>query len=90
MENSQTVPTPGKMPPLSMWQQGLHPLKRCFSAYGKAQRVRPYTTQIFSSMAIYACGDMSAQHIRGEGYSPMGTIRSIIIGGVAAIPAYKW
>ena len=47
-------------------------------------------TQVFNSMFIYSIGDMSAQYIRGEGYGPMGTLRSMIIGGVAAIPSYTW
>ena len=90
VEKSQTILTPGAVPPLSVWQQGLYPLKRGFSAYGRAQRTRPYTTQVLSSIAIYACGDVSAQYMGGDGYNPMGTLRSMIIGGIAAIPAYKW
>jgi dihydroorotate dehydrogenase len=59
-------------------------------AYGRAQRKRPYVVQVCSALVIYAAADVSAQRIRGKEYDPKRTARSLAIGAVAAIPAYRW
>ena len=50
------IPTPNNVPTLPFWQR-LGPLTRAAQAYGRAQRKRPYTTQLCSSLVIYFCSD---------------------------------
>lgn len=68
----------------------LGPLTRAVQAYGRAQRKRPWATQVCTSLAIYICADLSAQHISGKEYDAERTCRSIIIGGTASIPNFEW
>ncbi|KAI5845788.1 hypothetical protein DFP73DRAFT_402800 [Morchella snyderi] len=69
------------------------PVVRTFDRYGQAQRKRPYVTQLLTSIAIYALGDLNAQFLFGEegvAYDPVRTGRNIAIGGVFSIPSYLW
>jgi dihydroorotate dehydrogenase len=50
------VPTPNNVPTLNFWQR-LGPLTRAAQAYARAQRKRPYTTQVCTSLFIYLCSD---------------------------------
>jgi protein Mpv17 len=84
-----SIPVPSTVATLPLWQR-LGPLTRAFSAYGRAQRTRPYTTQFLSSLAIYFCGDMSAQSLSGEAYDPFRTLRALVIASGSSIPNYKW
>jgi protein Mpv17 len=63
-------------------------------AYARAQYRRPYLTQLISTLVIYLLGDLSAQSLTpadpNEPYSPARTLRALIIGGLAAIPGYRW
>lgn len=89
--------------PVAAWWQRLGPLSGAASAYGRAQRRRPYVTQLCTSLAIYLAADLSAQRMAGRGgsgngkededeaaYDPARTARSLVIGGLASIPGYKW
>ena len=42
------------------------------------------------TLITYFFGDLLAQEIGGEDYNPARTLRMLIIGGIAAIPGYKW
>jgi hypothetical protein len=56
----EQVPTPNNVPTLSFWLR-LGPLTRGAQAYARAQRKRPYVTQVCTSLFIYLCSDsMSA------------------------------
>jgi hypothetical protein len=50
--------------------------------------------QTLSTLVIYLLGDLSAQNLvpadPNEAYSPARTVRALIIGGLAAIPGYRW
>lgn len=65
-------------------------------AYDRAHRRRPYIVQLISTMVIYFLGDLSAQAIatanftEGPGYEPVRSLRSVTIGGLAAVPSYIW
>ncbi|VUC27061.1 unnamed protein product [Clonostachys rosea] len=83
------IPVPNTIPPLPIWQR-LGPLTSLASAYGRAQRRRPWVTQFFSVLIIYFVSDRCAQTIGGDEYDPKRTIRSLIIGGGSAIPSYLW
>lgn len=84
-----SVPVPNTVATLPLWQR-LGPLSRAFEAYARSQRKRPYVTQLFSSLAIYFVGDMSAQSISGQEYDPLRTLRSLAIGAGSSIPSYQW
>ncbi|KAL8391892.1 hypothetical protein RB595_002188 [Gaeumannomyces hyphopodioides] len=95
------IPVPSTVPPVPVaaWWQRLGPLSRAASAYGRAQRRRPHATQLCTSLAIYLAADLSAQRMAGGGgadgeveaaYDPARTARSLVIGGLASIPGYKW
>jgi dihydroorotate dehydrogenase len=58
------IPTPNNVPTLPFWQR-LGPLTRAAEAYARAQRKRPYTTQLCSSLVIYLCSDCEFAHTRG-------------------------
>ncbi|KPM42925.1 hypothetical protein AK830_g3590 [Neonectria ditissima] len=75
--------------PLPLWER-LGPLTRIAQAYGRSQRARPYVTQFWSAVVIYLCADLSAQSIGGNEYDPLRTARSMAIGGMVAIPVYRW
>ncbi|KAK4239006.1 hypothetical protein C8A03DRAFT_43312 [Achaetomium macrosporum] len=83
------IPTPNNVPTLNFWQR-LGPLTRAAQAYARAQRKRPYTTQVCTSLFIYLCSDISAQSMGGKDYDPTRTARSLLIGAVSSIPSYKW
>jgi len=50
------VPTPNNVPTLNFWLR-LGPLTRAAQAYARAQRKRPYVTQVCTSLFIYLCSD---------------------------------
>lgn len=80
---SKTIPGPSWL-----W---LEPLATPFRYYSRAQRRRPYWTQFFSALAIYFCGDLSAQGLASsEPYDPLRTARALVIGGLSSIPSYRW
>lgn len=72
-----------------LWNR-LGPLSEAFGAYARTQRRRPWATQVGTSLVVYLCGDLLAQHIDGEAYDPMRTLRHLTIGGICSIPAYSW
>jgi dihydroorotate dehydrogenase len=53
------IPTPNNVPTLNFWQR-LGPLTRAAQAYARAQRKRPYTTQVCTSLFIYLCSDSTS------------------------------
>ncbi|OTB00389.1 hypothetical protein M426DRAFT_324340 [Hypoxylon sp. CI-4A] len=81
--------TPVAPVPPAFWHR-LGPLTRAFQAYGRAQRRRPWTTQVASALVIYLAADLSAQRIGGREYAPERTGRNLIIGAVAAVPNFLW
>lgn len=84
------VPVPGAVAPLPIWQR-LGPLTRGAEAYARAQRRRPWATQVATMLVIYLCADISAQQISGKDeHEYARTARSLTIGGVAAIPGHMW
>lgn len=84
------VPVPGTVAPLPIWQR-LGPLTRGAEAYARAQRRRPWVTQVATMLVIYLCADISAQQISGKDeHEYARTARSLTIGGVAAIPGHMW
>ena len=88
-EEGKAILTPNTTISVPLWQR-LGLLSKVFSAYGRAQRTKPYTTQFCTSLAIYFCGDLSAQKLGGDKYEPLRSARNMVIGGICAIPAYKW
>ncbi|KAK8059155.1 hypothetical protein PG996_009085 [Apiospora saccharicola] len=85
-----SVPVPGTVAPLPIWQR-LGPLTRGAEAYARAQRRRPWVTQVATMLVIYLCADISAQQISGKDeHEYARTARSLTIGGVAAIPGHMW
>ncbi|KAI0445878.1 hypothetical protein F4803DRAFT_92416 [Xylaria telfairii] len=103
-EATNPIPAPDiVVTPLSFWQR-LGPLTRAGQAYGRAQRARPWVTQVASTLVIYLCADFGAQSM-GSGkvaaeddgaeekerrHDWARTARSLAIGGAAAIPGYIW
>ena len=83
------VPTPNNVPTLPLWQR-LGPLTRAAEAFARAQRTRPYTTQLCSSIVIFFAGDIAAQNIGGREYDPARTGRTMVIAVISSIPSYKW
>ncbi|RYO99940.1 hypothetical protein DL764_006649 [Monosporascus ibericus] len=83
------IPVQNTVGPLPFWQR-LGPLTRAGQAYARAQRRRPWATQVTSTLVIYFCADLSAQHMSGNSYDPKRTMRSLIIGGASSIPSYTW
>ncbi|OTA78794.1 hypothetical protein M434DRAFT_402189 [Hypoxylon sp. CO27-5] len=77
------------VPPVSLWQR-LGPLTWAGQAYARAQRNRPYATQVASALVIYLAADVSAQRIGGKEYVPERTVRNLIIGAVSAVPNFLW
>ncbi|KAF2001025.1 amidase signature enzyme [Amniculicola lignicola CBS 123094] len=101
---AQTVPTSTRTIPGPSWLW-LEPIYEPFRAYGRVHHRKPYTTQFVSALVIYFMGDIVAQSISGElseeveedvelGWMQKRdwarTSRALIIGGLAAIPGYKW
>lgn len=64
------IPDSGRL--WSRVQTGVRPLTLPLRAYGRAQEARPYTTQIFSSLAIYFLGDLLSQYIEHSPVSDRG------------------
>ncbi|KAI1430256.1 hypothetical protein F5Y12DRAFT_13451 [Xylaria sp. FL1777] len=60
------VPVPSDIPPPPFWKR-LGPLTRGAEAYGRAQRARPWATQVASTLVIYFCADLGAQWISRAG-----------------------
>lgn len=86
----QPIPVANTVPRLPLWQR-LGPLTTAASAYARAQKRRPWVTQFFSALVIYCVSDISAQTMGGDDdLDPSRTARSLVIGGVAAIPSYLW
>lgn len=83
---SVTVTDSDKVPLL----QRLGPLTRAANAYDRVQKRRPWATQLCASLCVYFCGDLMAQHIDGNRYDPMRTLRHMTIGAGASIPGYTW
>ncbi|KAK4099256.1 FMN-linked oxidoreductase [Parathielavia hyrcaniae] len=88
-QQPEQVPTPNNVPTLNFWQR-LGPLTRAAQAYARAQRKRPYVTQVCTSLFIYLCSDISAQSMSGKDYDPTRTARSLLVGSISAIPSYRW
>ncbi|KAI1775442.1 hypothetical protein F4818DRAFT_416602 [Hypoxylon cercidicola] len=87
---SDPVPA-GTVPvaPLPLWLR-LGPLTRTGQAYARAQRRRPWATQVVTSLFIYLAADLSAQRIGGKDYVPERTARNLVVGVVFAVPNYLW
>ncbi|CAM1508884.1 Fc.00g026230.m01.CDS01 [Cosmosporella sp. VM-42] len=83
------IPVPGTVAPLPFWQR-LGPLTRTAQAYARAQRTRPYITQLGTAVFIYLLADFSAQYMGDTEYDPARTARSLIIGAAVAIPNHHW
>lgn len=83
------IPVAGTVAPLPFWQR-LGPLTRTAQAYARAQRTRPYVTQLATAVGIYLLADFSAQYMGGEEYDSSSTMRSVIIGCAVAIPNHHW
>ncbi|KAH6632428.1 hypothetical protein F5144DRAFT_593200 [Chaetomium tenue] len=88
-QQQHQIPTPNNVPTLNFWQR-LGPLTRAAQAYARAQRKRPYVTQVCTSLVIYLCSDISAQSMGGRDYDPTRTARSLMIGSISSIPSYNW
>lgn len=83
------IPVAGTVAPLPFWQR-LGPLTRTAQAYARAQRTRPYVTQLATAVGIYLLADFSAQYMGGEEYDSSSTMRSVVIGCAVAIPNHHW
>ncbi|KAJ4155507.1 hypothetical protein LMH87_000747 [Akanthomyces muscarius] len=75
--------------PTSIWMR-MGPLTQVASAFGRAQKKRPYVVQTVSAMVIFIAADVSAQNISGSEYDPVRTTRTTFIGALFAIPQYRW
>ncbi|OAR00747.1 hypothetical protein LLEC1_06125 [Akanthomyces lecanii] len=75
--------------PTSIWMR-MGPLTQVASAFGRAQKKRPYIVQTVSAIVIFIAADVSAQNIGGSEYDPVRTTRSTFIGALFAIPQYRW
>lgn len=85
-----SIPVPNHIAPLPLWQR-LGPLTRLASGYARAQKRRPYVTQVCSSLTIYFLGDVAAQILSDDDeWDPSRTLRSLVIGGLSSIPSYRW
>ena len=84
-----SVATSAEVSTRPLWER-FGPLSNVFSGYARAQKGRPWATQLGTSLVVYLCGDLSAQYIDGEGYDSFRTLRHLTIGGLMAIPAYSW
>ncbi|KAI1189968.1 hypothetical protein F5B17DRAFT_139343 [Nemania serpens] len=60
------IPVANVVSPLPLWQR-LGPLTRAGQAYARAQRTRPWATQVASALVIYLCADFGAQRIGSGG-----------------------
>ncbi|EAQ87478.1 hypothetical protein CHGG_04097 [Chaetomium globosum CBS 148.51] len=62
-QQQHQIPTPNNVPTLNFWQR-LGPLTRAAQAYARAQRKRPYVTQVCTSLVIYLCSDRKKSSLR--------------------------
>ncbi|KAI0860763.1 hypothetical protein F4860DRAFT_478591 [Xylaria cubensis] len=62
-----TIPAPNIIAPLPFWQR-LGPLTRAGQAYARAQRARPWVTQVASALVVYLCADFGAQRMNSGGH----------------------
>lgn len=83
------IPSSSNVAPLPIWER-LGPFTWAAHSYGRAQRKRPYVTQLCSSLVIAFCADASVQRMNRGPYDPKRTTRSLIIGGISSIPSYNW
>lgn len=83
------IPVPSSTIPIPLWQR-LGPLTSLVKAYARAQRTRPYTTQLCSAVVIFITADVVAQGVSDDEYEASRTLRAAVIGAVAAIPQYHW
>ncbi|KAI1161069.1 hypothetical protein F5B18DRAFT_629762 [Nemania serpens] len=99
------IPVANVVAPLPFWQL-LGPLTRAGQAYSRAQRTRPWATQVASALLIYLLADFGAQRLGSGGIGNRAdneddeaagrrhdwarTARSLTIGGTAAIPSFIW
>ncbi|KAI1116941.1 hypothetical protein F5Y14DRAFT_405820 [Nemania sp. NC0429] len=60
------IPVANVVAPLPFWQR-LGPLTRAGQAYARAQRARPWVTQVASALLIYLCADFGAQRLGSSG-----------------------
>ncbi|KAJ2998040.1 hypothetical protein NUW58_g450 [Xylaria curta] len=65
-EIANPIPAPNIVAPLPFWQR-LGPLTRAGQAYARAQRARPWATQVASALVIYLCADFGAQRMGSAG-----------------------
>ncbi len=56
------IPIANNVAPLPLWQR-LGPLTTLADSYGRAQRRRPYVTQLCSALVIALCADLSVQRM---------------------------
>lgn len=84
-----SIATPAEISTRPLWER-FGPLSEVWAGYSRAQKKRPWTTQLCTSLVVYLCGDLTAQYIDGEEYNPFRTLRHLTIGGIFAIPAYSW
>ncbi|KAM3458888.1 hypothetical protein MY3296_000035 [Beauveria thailandica] len=75
--------------PTSIWMR-MGPLTQAATAFGRAQKKRPYVVQTVSAMVIFIAADVGAQNISGAEYDPVRTARTTFIGALFAIPQYRW
>jgi len=96
---SESIPSPPvkavPSPTAWIWTEPLN-------AYSRFHGRRPYLTQTLSTLTVYLIGDLISQRISpspvrndentstATGYDPFRTARALIIGGIAAVPGYKW
>ncbi|QPC80023.1 hypothetical protein HYE68_010775 [Fusarium pseudograminearum] len=85
----EAIPVPSTVAPLPLWQR-LGPLTTAARAYARAQSKNPLRTQVITAITIYIAADLSAQYVSDNEYDPKRTLRNAVIGGVAAIPNFKW
>jgi len=76
--------------PSPLWYHRLGPVKDFFSWFSRAQRKRPLTITLFTSLTTYLLGDLLAQEIGREKYDYHRTLRMLAIGLLASVPGYKW
>ncbi|KAI0409004.1 hypothetical protein F4802DRAFT_308711 [Xylaria palmicola] len=60
------IPVPSVVTPPPFWQR-LGPLTRAGQAYARAQRARPWATQVASALVVYLCADLGAQWMSAGG-----------------------
>lgn len=77
----------------SYTQRALSPFAEVFRSYGRAQRRRPWLTQILTAVGVYTLGDYSAQTYFGSedgSYDLVRTGRMTLVGAAFAVPWFEW